>query len=297
MLAFVVVWSMAGCISAHGNVERLSHNAGRGAVEGAATALPELSDPLRKTVRTTLLNDDTLQQAAQRLTQATVQSLRNGLSATDTQQSIEELVSHAAGTVGREGSEAIRQLIQSAEPELKQALRGALASGSIALRDSLERDLAPTIRNLAKANADIVVGTLTTGLKAELSQIREAARRTGSELITEAANSMRDNKEVVGRFSHRVVAQALRRPASTMRADLRVSLIAALAVFSLLLVLSAAGLAVCWRRYDQSVKSIATIAESINQHEAAALKAAIAQSARGPYGAGLLSNVFKRYGL
>ncbi len=268
-LAVVVVWSVAGCVSTHGYVERLSHDAGRGAAEGVATALPELSDPLRKTVRSTLLDDDTLQQAAQRLTQATVLSLRNGLSATDTQKSIEDLVSHTVGTLDREGSEAVRQLSQSVEPRLKQALRETLASGSIELRGSLERDLAPTIRDLAKANADIVVKTLAAGLKAQLSHIREAARNTGSDLITEAASGMKDNKEVVGRFTQRMVAQALHRPATTMRADLRVSLIGVLAVFGVLLVLCAAGLAVYWRRYEQSVKAIATIAESVNQHEAA----------------------------
>jgi hypothetical protein len=268
-LAIMVVWSVAGCVSTHGYVERLSHDAGRGAAEGVARGLPELGDPMKKTVRSTLLDDDTLQQAAQRLTQATVLSLRNGLSATDTQKSIEELVSHTVETLNREGSEAVRQLVQSVEPQLKQALRETLASGSVELRGSLERDLAPTIRDLAKANAHIVVATLTEGLKGELSHIREAARSTGGELITEAANGIRDNKEVLRGFTQRVVAQALPRPAPTMRANLRFSLIIALAALSALLVLSAAGLVIYLRRYQYCVKAIATIAESVNQQRSA----------------------------
>ncbi len=206
--------STAGCVTAQDYVQRVSHDAAKSAMEGAAEGLPALKTPLQSVLRQTLLD---------------------------------------------------------------------------------------ATRALARANGELLVNTLAAGLDVQLQHIRETARDVGRGLINEAAGSMNDNKEVVGRLMQVAMLHAMRGAREGVREglpeNLRVPLTAAIVVLGTLLAVAGTGLALYWRRYQQSAKSLTIIAESINQHGADDLKATIHARAHENYVGPWLSDFLKRRGL
>jgi len=298
VLASVV---LAACGSGRLYVAQTSHDAAKSAVEGAAEGVGGVPGPLRRALRETLLGDDTLPLVSQRIAEATVDGMRRGLSEADTQKLIDELVERTVAMLGRESSEATRQLIQTVEPELSQALRRSIGSIGVAVGDDIERDLTPRTREMARAIADVLVNALAGGLDVQLEHIRQTARDIGREMIAEAALSIRDQKEFVGEITHVAMRQGMLGAIEGAREifpdHVPRGLLMATVVLGALVVLSGGGLGVYWWRYRQSTKSLTIIAKQLNDFEAGELKDAIHKSADDHYVGRWLSNFLTRRGL
>src|SRR2546425_98253 len=186
-----------------------SRDAAKSAVEGAAEGVGSVPGPLRRAMRDTLLGDDTLPLVSQRIAEAMVDGMRRGLSEAETQQLIDDVVERTIAGLGRQSGEATRQLIQTIEPELSQALRRSIGSIGVAVGEDIERDLTPRTREMAQALADVLVKALAGGLDVQLEHIRQTARDIGREMITEAALSIRDQKEFVGEITHVAMRQGM----------------------------------------------------------------------------------------
>jgi hypothetical protein len=294
--------SFAGCgLATRAYVDRAAHDAARSAVQGAAEALPNLTEPLRQTLRETLL-DETLPKVSQRMTDSTLQSVRaNLLGSPEVKALVDEVVARTMTALAREGSQTTRQLVRATEPELSEAVRRALSTAVATLRDGIERDISPRTRDLARANAEVLVATLTAGLEVQLAHLRQTARDIGRDLIAEAAASMRERKDVVGEVTHVAMQQAVKGAQAAMWESLpdRVppGLVAGTLIMAILLVASAATLVVYWWRYQQSAKSLTIIAQRINDSEAIELKHAIQRSAQENYVGKWLSNFLTKRGL
>src|SRR5262249_51876560 len=105
-----------------------------------------------------------------------------------------------------------RQLIQTVEPELTQALRRSITSIGVTVGEDIQRDLTPRTREMAQALAEVLVSALAGGLDVQLEHIRQTARDIGREMITEAALSIRDQKEFVGEITHVAMRQGCSAP-------------------------------------------------------------------------------------
>lgn len=300
-LMFVAVTSLVGCVGTREYVDRASHDAARSAVQGAAEGLPSLTEPLKKTARQVLLDDDTLSQVSQRLTESTLASMRSGLAATDTRELVDDLVGRTMTALGRDGGRATADVIRAAEPELSEALRRATAMTMTTLRENLERDLIPRTRVLAQANAEVLLNTLAASLDIQLTHVRQAARDIGRDIISEAAATMRDRKDFVGEVTHVAMLQAVRGAREgvweTLPGRVPTEVVAGMMTLVALLILSAGGLVIFWWRYRQSTKSLTIIAQQINERDAGELKQAIHQSAHANYVGPWLSNFLKARGL
>src|SRR5262249_54149881 len=134
---------LGACSSGRLYVTQTSHDAAKSAVEGAAEGVGSVPGPLRQAMRDTLLSDDTLALVSQRIAEATVEGMRRGLSEAETQKLIDDLVERTIAMLGRESSEATRQLIQTVEPELTQALRRSITSIGVTVGEDIQRDLTP----------------------------------------------------------------------------------------------------------------------------------------------------------
>ncbi len=300
-LVLLAATMLAGCVSGQNYVGQVSHEAGRSAVEGITEGVSSAPGPIRRALRETLLGDDTLPQVSQRIAEATVEGMRRGLSEAETQQLIDELVERTVAMLGRESGEATRQLIQTVEPELSQALRRSMTEISGALSDNLDRDLTPRTREMARAIADVLVSALAGGLDVQLEHIRKTARDIGREMISEAALSMRDQKEFVGEITQVAMRQGMRGAIEGARdifpGHVPRGLMMALIALGALALLSGGGLVVYWWRYRQSTKSLTIIAQQLNDFEAGELKNAIHKSADDHYVGRWLSNFLTRRGL
>ena len=298
VLASVV---LAACGSGRLYVAQTSHDAAKSAVEGAAEGVGSVPGPLRRALRDTLLGDDTLPLVSQRIAEATVDGMRRGLSEADTQKLIDELVERTVAMLGRESSEATRQLIQTVEPELSQALRRSIGSIGVAVGDDIERDLTPRTREMARAIAEVLVNALAGGLDVQLEHIRQTARDIGREMIAEAALSIRDQKEFVGEITHVAMRQGMLGAIEGAREifpdHVPRGLVLAMIVLAALVIVSGGGFGVYWWRYHQSTKSLTIIAKQLNDFEAGELKDAIRKSADDHYVGRWLSNFLTRRGL
>jgi hypothetical protein len=300
-LVFLTAVSLAGCTTTRSYVSRMSHDSAKSAVEGVAEGVPSLPAPIREALRQTLLADDTLSQVSQRIAEAAVTGVRSGLTSPETRAYVDDLVSRAVATLGRDGGEATRQLVQAAEPELTAALRRAIAAAGVALGEDLDRELGPRTRAIAQATADVLATTLTAALEVQLAHLRQTARDIGRELISEAAVSMNEKKDFVGAVTHVAMLQAVRGARQgvleTLPGHVPSGVIAGTVVLGILVVAFAGALAVYWRRYRQSTKTLTIIAQQINEFEASELKLAIQKSAHANYVGPWLSNFLKGRGL
>ena len=297
-LAFLV---LGACSSGRLYVSQTSHDAAKSAVEGAAEGVGSVPGPLRQAMRDTLLGDDTLALVSQRIAEATVEGMRRGLSEAETQKLIDDVVERTIATLGRESSEATRQLIQTVEPELSQALRRSISNIGAAVGDDIQRDLTPRTREMAQALAEVLVSALAGGLDVQLEHIRQTARDIGREMIAEAALSIRDQKEFVGEITHVAMRQGMLGAIEGAREifpdHVPRGLVLATIGLAALVVVSGGGFGVYWWRYRQSTKSLTIIAKQLNHFEAGELKDAIHKSADENYVGRWLSNFLTRRGL
>lgn len=253
--------TVVGCASGQSYVGQVSHEAGKSAVEGITEGISTAPGPIRRALRDSLLGDDTLPLVSQRIAEATVNGVRMGLSGAETQQVIDDIVTRTVAMLGRDTGEASRQLIQTIEPELSGTLRRAIADVSVTLSDNIDRDLTPRTREMARAISEVLVSALAGGLDVQLEHIRQTARGIGREMITEAALSMRDQKEFVGEITHVAMRQGMAGAMEGFRENLPhhvpASLLIAVAVLAMLVGLSGGGLVVYWSRYRQLRREVA----------------------------------------
>lgn len=276
--------TLTGCVTTRDYVDRTSREAARSAVQGAAEELPSLTEPLRETmlqtVRETLQAvEETLPEISRRVTEATLDSVRAGLRDTKTQALVDELVARTIARLEREGTGATRQLIRAVEPVIGEAVGRVVSAATLALQRDLEQELAPRARALAQAGADVLVSTLAAGLDVQLEHLRQTARDIGRELISEAAISMRDHKELVGEVSRVAMQQAVLGAREAVWESLpeRVprGVLLTMAALAALLVACGGVLTVYWWRYRQSARSLTIIARQINDVDDIELKRAI----------------------
>jgi vacuolar-type H+-ATPase subunit E/Vma4 len=321
-LALLLAAGLGGCVT-QDYVRGLGHHAAKGAMDGVADGIAAIEEPLRQTLRRTLVEDGTLRQAAKDMTETAVKSLEAGLASAEMRKQIDDLVTQAVASARRNGDEAIRRLIQTAEPELsdamrrllqtaepelKEALRRAategLESASAKLRDRIERDLTPATERLARRTGEQLIASLVAGLEGPLNKrLMEAGQDMSKSLIKGVALGFNEpgNQESFGTLTQVMSLQAVRGARQGMKEGLpderQVTLVASIVVLAALLLLAAASLSLLWWRYHQSAKSLTIMAENINLHESEELKAAIQQSAHDNYVGPWLSSFLKRRGL
>lgn len=294
----------AGC----GSLKDTMRGLGSSAMKGVGDELPNLKAPLQKTLRETLLSDDMLQQAAQRITSATMRSLETGLADPALHKRIDELVGNALKAVGEKGGAATQQLLQTAGPELKTALRGAVlqtvAEASSALKDAIQKDLTAATQQLAKGTAEALANALVAALDGPLGQrLQQTAGQMGQRLASETTAGLRDpaSKAAVSEFAHSAMQGAVRGAKAGLDEGLpdrlQVALIASAVVMGALILLLTASVVLIYRRYKHSTQSLAIVAEKINQHAAPELKKAIKRSADDNYVGPWLAGFLKERGL
>src|SRR5262249_33808130 len=162
-------------------------------------------------------------------------------------------------------------------------------------------DGAPRPREMARAVGGGRVRAVAPGLDLQLEHIRKTARDIGSEMISEAARSMREQKDFVGEITQVAMRQGMRGAIEGARESLpghlpRELLIAMIALCAVAF-LSGGGLIVYWWRYRQSTKSLTIIAQELKDFEAGELKDAIHKRADENYVGRWLSNFLTRRGL
>lgn len=299
-----LVLGLGACSLFKDNVREL----GRAATQGVGQELPNLKGPLKQTLREALLGDDLLKQAAEQLTSGTLHNLEAELQKGTLQKAIDEMIGHALETLGARGTAATRQLIQTAGPELRSALRQivltTVATAGGALRDSLQKDLTAATQLLAKNTAEALVAALVKALDGELGQkLKQTAGGMSQQLILEATSELRGpaSKQAVSEFAESALRGAVRGTrdgiSESLPSRLQVALISGLIVCATLLLMLGGGFAVVYYRYRKSTKTLTIIAEKINEAAATDLKQAIHKSATVNYVGPWLSSFLKERGL
>jgi hypothetical protein len=305
LLLLLPLWSC-------GSLKDTMRSLGRSAAQGVTDELPNMKAPLQKTLRDALLGDDMLKQLATKVTEATVRSVSEELARGELSKHVDALVAHAIETLGQKGSESTRQLIRTAGPELKEMLRGvveqSLNAAGGTLRQQLQGNLASASAALAERTADALAKSLAKSLSAELKgalgdQLRQTAGSMGQQFIGSAANTLRDptSQAAVHDFVSNAARGAVHGAKSGVNEGLpdrlQVALIAGILVMGALLFLCSVGLVLIVHRYRQSTKSLAIIAEKINQSQSPDLKQAIRRSADNNHVGPWLSSFLKARGL
>ena len=281
---------------------------GRSAAAGVGEELPKMKEPLKKILRETLLEDDTIKQVAARASEGAFDAIGRRLADAEVQKRLDGIVSHVLQTLEQRGSEATKNLLRSAGPELREALRGAVAetvsAAGGALKESIEQDLTKAAEHLAKSTADALTTALVQALDGPLGKrMEQSAGQMAQQIVGQATHALRDpsSKAAVSEFTESAMRGAIRGTREGVNEGLpnrlQSALIAALVVIGMLFCAALAGVVLLWSRYRLSTKSLAIIAEKINQHDAKELKQAIRKSATDNYVGPWLSTFLKTRGL
>lgn len=281
---------------------------GRSAAAGVGEELPKMKEPLKKILRETLLEDDTIKQVAARASEGAFDAIGRKLADAEVQRRLDGIVSHVIGTLEQRGSEATRNLLRSAGPELREALRGAVAetvtAAGSALKESLEKDLTKASQHLAKSTAEALTAALLQALDGPLGKrLEQSAGQMAQQMVGQATSTLRDpnSKAAISEFTESAMRGAVRGTRDGVNEGLpnrlQSALIAGVVVLGTLVFVAAIAMLLLWSRYRLSTKSLAIIAEKINQHDAQDLKRAIHKSATDNYVGPWLSTFLKARGL
>ncbi|HUM17016.1 MAG TPA: hypothetical protein VL086_15075 [Candidatus Nitrosotalea sp.] len=306
-LACLAAAHLGGCVT-QDYIRGAGQSAASGAMQGVSEGIPSIQEPLRQTLHGALVDDPTLRDAAREMTQSALQVLQARLGSPEMRQQVDALVAQAMTSLGRDGDEAVRTLVKAAggqlEAELRRALTQSILTTTTTLRDSLERDVTPATQRLAKRMADQLIVSLVEGLEGPLQdRLQIAGRNMVQAMIKGAAEGADDpiNQAGFGGLTNHVMLQAVRGARQGMTEGLpdrtQVALISAVILLGALVLGSGAGLGYFWWRYQQSAKTLAIVAESINHHQSGALKETIKKSAHDNYVGPWFSSFLKRRGL
>jgi hypothetical protein len=318
----VLAASLTGCVT-QDYIRGLGHHAARGAMGGVGDSMPALEDSLRQALRRALVEDDTLRQAARDMTEGAVKTFEAGLASPEMRTQVDDLVMRAMESLTRHGDEAVRQLVQRAEPELAMAFRRVIETAEGELRLAVQRvatdgidkmatrlreriagEITPAMERLARRTGEQLIVSLVAGLEGPLQKrLLEAGQGMSASMIKGVALGLNEpaNQASFGNLTQVMSLEAVRGARQGMKEGLpderQVALIASLVVLAALLILATGSMSLFWWRYHQSAKSLTIMAENINQLEATELKAAIQQSAHDNYVGPWLSTFLKRRGL
>ncbi len=281
---------------------------GRSAAAGVGDELPRMKEPLKKMLRETLLEDDTIKQVAARASEGAFDAVGRRLADAEVQKRLDSLVSHVLQTLEQRGSDATRSLLRTAGPELREALRSAVgetvtAAGG-ALKESIEKDLTKAAEQLAKSTAEALTTALVQALDGPLGKrMEQSAGQMAQQIVGQATQTLRDpsSKAAVSEFTESAMRGAVRGTREAVSEGLpnrlQSALIAGMVVVGTLFFVALLGVLLLWNRYRLSTKSLTIIAEKINQHDATELKRAIQKSATDNYVGPWLSSFLKSRGL
>lgn len=281
---------------------------GRSAAAGVGDELPNMKEPLKRILRESLLQDDTIKQVAARASEGAFDAVERKLADAEVQRRLDGIVTQVLKTLEERGTEATRALLRVAGPELKDALRAAVAqtvtAAGTALKESLEKDLTKASEQLARSTAETLVATLVQALDGPLGKrLEQTAGQMAQQIVGQATGALRDpsSKAAVSEFTESAMRGAVRGTrdavSESLPSRLQSGLIAGTVVLGVLLLLCILATAVVWNRYKMSTTTLAIIAEKINQHEASELKRAIHKSATDNYVGPWLSTFLKARGL
>ena len=298
---------LGGCVSAE-YVRGTGQSAAAGAMQGVREGIPDLQEPLRQTLRAALVDDPVLREAAADMTRSAVEVLEARLGSPEMRRQVDALVAQAMEGLRRDGDQAVRALIEAAggtlEAELRRVATVSILAATTALRDSIERDVTPAAQRLAQRMGDQLIVSLVEGLEGPLQRTMLQAGRNMSQALIQGAAEGADNpinQAGFGGLTNHVMLQAVRGAKQGMREGLpdqtQVALISGLVLLAALVLASGGGLAFFWWRYQQSAKTLTIVAESINEHQAGALKDAIKKSTHDNYVGPWFSSFLKRRGL
>jgi hypothetical protein len=211
-------------------------------------------------------------------------------------------------TLEQRGSETTRGLLRTAGPELKEALRSAVsetvAAAGGALKESIQKDLTKAAEQLARSTAEALTAALVQALDGPLGKrMEQSAGQMAQQIVGQATQALRDpnSKVAVAEFTESAMHGAVRGTRQAVSEGLpdrlQSALIAGLVVVLTLFFVALVGVFLLWNRYKLSTKSLAIIAEKINQHDATELKRAIQKSATDNYVGPWLSTFLKARGL
>ena len=266
-----------GCASWNNTIKGF----GKSATQGVGEELPKLKQPIREILRDSLLSDDTLEQASKRLTQGAMKTLQSEIADEELHKRVDSLVADVMTVLGSKGSDAVQQVVRTAGPELRQALRQAivemLSAARVVLKDAIQKDLTEASQVLAKSLAETLAAALTKQLEGPLGkQLESTAGTLGQKLAGEATAALGSptSKAAVGEFTESAMRGAVRGAREGVNDGLpnriQVGLISALIVLACVIVILGLGSIILLRRYRHSTKALTIIAEKINQHDAAA---------------------------
>jgi hypothetical protein len=298
---------LGGCIS-QDYYRTAAQSAAAGAMQGVHDAIPSIQEPLRQTLRGALVDDPVLREAARDMTRSAVDVLESRLGSPEMRRQVDALVAQAMASLARDGDETVRALVKAAggtlETELRRVATVSILAATTTLRDSLERDVTRAARRLARRMGDELVVSLVKGLEGPLQErMLQAGRNMTQALMRGAAEGADDplNQAGFGGLTNHVMLQAVRGARQGMTEGLpdrtQVALISAIVLLGALVLASSGGLLLVWRRYQQSAKTLTIVAESINTHQADALKETIKRTTQDNYVGPWFSTFLKRRGL
>jgi hypothetical protein len=296
-----------GCVT-QDYVRSTGQSAAKGAMQGVTESIPSLQEPLRHTLRGAIVDDPMLKEAASDMTKSALKVLETRLGSPEMRQQVDALVAQAMESLGRGSDETVRTLVKTAggqlETELRKVATESILAATGTLRDSIERDVNPATQRLARHMGEQLIASLVSGLDGPMQeQLLKTGRNMSQALLRGAAQGAEDpiNQAGFGGLTHQVMLQAVRGAKQGMREGLpdqtQVALISAVVMLGLLVLLSSAGVMLFWWRYQQSAKTLAIVAESINLHQSDALKETIKKSAHDNYVGPWFSSFLKHRGL
>ncbi len=306
-LGLLAAAHVGGCVT-QDYVRSTGQSAAKGAMQGVTESIPSLQEPLRQTLRSAIVDDPMLKEAAADMTRSAVQVLETRLGSPEMRRQVDALVAQAMESLGRGSDETVRTLVKTAggqlETELRRIATETILATTTTLRDSVDRDVNPATQRLARHMGEQLITSLVAGLEGPMQeQLLKAGRNMSQALLRGAAQGAEDpiNQAGFGGLTHQVMLQAVRGARQGMLDGLpdrtQVALISAVVMLGLLVLLSSAGVALFWWRYQQSAKTLAIVAESINQHESDALKETIKRGTHDNYVGPWFSSFLKRRGL
>jgi hypothetical protein len=306
-LALLALFHFGGCVNQE-YLHGLGQSAAKGAMQGVSEGIPSIQEPLRQTLHSTLVDDETLRRASRDMTESALKVLETRLASPEMRKQVDALVAQAMESLNRDGNDTVRALVQTAGTQLEQQMRQvAVDSIKVAttnLAEAIEQKVSPAAQRLAQDMGTHLVESLVAGLKGPMqAQLVQTGRDMSQALLRGAAQGADDpmNQASFGGLTHQVMLQAMRGAREGMREGLpnetQVALIAGVIVLGAMLVLSAGGLTYFWWRYQQSAKTLTIVAESINQHQSGALKETIQKNAHDNYVGPWFSSFLKRRGL
>ncbi|HYB71121.1 MAG TPA: hypothetical protein VEH80_10630, partial [Candidatus Bathyarchaeia archaeon] len=109
-LALLTVLHLSGCVN-QAYVQGLGQSAAKGAMQGVSEGIPGIQEPLRQTLRSTLVDDETLRHASRDMTESALQVLQTQLASPEMRKQVDALVAQAMETLNRDGNDTVRALV------------------------------------------------------------------------------------------------------------------------------------------------------------------------------------------